>query len=84
MSTTQVRDVQFSFLRVSQQEQCQATNTSGQSQENGDDGQDAVTRVPRRTPMACTFCRGRKLKCDGQPTCANCHRRGLVCEYVPV
>lgn len=27
---------------------------------------------------------GRKLKCDGQPTCANCHRRGLVCEYVPV
>lgn len=58
MSTTQVRGPLFSFLRASHQTQCKVTNTSGQSQENENDGQDTVTRVPRRTPMACTFCRG--------------------------
>ncbi|KAL4264023.1 Zn(2)-C6 fungal-type domain-containing protein [Pleurotus pulmonarius] len=42
-------------------------------------------RVPRRTPMACQFCRGRKLKCDGvRPTCGNCNRRGFPCNYTPV
>ncbi|KAF9074373.1 hypothetical protein BDP27DRAFT_1287780 [Rhodocollybia butyracea] len=42
-------------------------------------------RVPRRTPMACQFCRGRKLKCDGsRPSCANCNRRGYPCLYTPV
>ncbi|KAF9262043.1 hypothetical protein L218DRAFT_929993 [Marasmius fiardii PR-910] len=42
-------------------------------------------RVPRRTPMACQFCRGRKLKCDGgRPSCANCDRRGYPCVYTPV
>ncbi|KIM61856.1 hypothetical protein SCLCIDRAFT_121010, partial [Scleroderma citrinum Foug A] len=42
-------------------------------------------RVPRRTPMACQFCRGRKLKCDGcKPSCSNCNRRGYPCNYVPV
>ncbi|KAI6037962.1 hypothetical protein EDC04DRAFT_2570519, partial [Pisolithus marmoratus] len=41
-------------------------------------------RVPRRTPMACQFCRGRKLKCDGgRPSCGNCNRRGYPCHYVP-
>ncbi|KAN0079910.1 hypothetical protein V8E55_009476 [Tylopilus felleus] len=44
-----------------------------------------VPRVPRRTPMACQFCRGRKLKCDGsRPSCSNCNRRGYPCLYVPV
>ncbi|KAI0078601.1 hypothetical protein K474DRAFT_1593798 [Panus rudis PR-1116 ss-1] len=38
----------------------------------------------RRTPMACQFCRARKLKCDGRPTCANCSRRSIPCTYVPV
>ncbi|KDR78303.1 hypothetical protein GALMADRAFT_138410 [Galerina marginata CBS 339.88] len=42
-------------------------------------------RTPKRTPMACQFCRGRKLKCDGiRPSCANCHRRGYPCSYTPV
>ncbi|KIP03031.1 hypothetical protein PHLGIDRAFT_78208, partial [Phlebiopsis gigantea 11061_1 CR5-6] len=41
-------------------------------------------RIPRRTPMACQFCRGRKLKCDGRATCGNCERRGISCTYVPV
>ncbi|GJE88986.1 Zn(II)2Cys6 transcription factor [Phanerochaete sordida] len=43
-----------------------------------------VPRIPRRTPMACSFCRGRKLKCDGRTTCGNCERRGIPCTYVPV
>ncbi|KAH6912382.1 hypothetical protein BKA70DRAFT_1098262 [Coprinopsis sp. MPI-PUGE-AT-0042] len=42
-------------------------------------------RTPRRTPMACQFCRGRKLKCDGnRPSCANCAKREIACCYVPV
>ncbi|KIL59978.1 hypothetical protein M378DRAFT_199955 [Amanita muscaria Koide BX008] len=44
-----------------------------------------IPRTPRRTPMACIFCRGRKLKCDGtRPSCANCNRRGIPCNYMPV
>ncbi|KAJ7574021.1 hypothetical protein C8J56DRAFT_872635 [Mycena floridula] len=45
---------------------------------------DGMQRVPKRTPMACQFCRGRKLKCDGRPSCANCNRRGYPCIYTPV
>ncbi|PBK68403.1 hypothetical protein ARMSODRAFT_202633 [Armillaria solidipes] len=42
-------------------------------------------KVPRRTPMACEFCRGRKMKCDGlRPSCANCERRQIACTYQPV
>ncbi|KAH9943903.1 hypothetical protein B0H21DRAFT_472820 [Amylocystis lapponica] len=48
------------------------------------DNSASPVRIPRRTPVACQFCRGRKLKCDGRQTCANCHRRGIVCVYVPV
>ncbi|KLO16893.1 hypothetical protein SCHPADRAFT_901057, partial [Schizopora paradoxa] len=52
---------------------------------NGDPNQEEVmTRTPRRTPMACTFCRGRKLKCDGRTICANCIARSLECVYEPV
>ncbi|KAF9646145.1 hypothetical protein BDM02DRAFT_3119059 [Thelephora ganbajun] len=45
-------------------------------------GEEPIT--PRRTPMACQFCRGRKIKCDGRSTCANCNRRNIPCVYVPV
>ncbi|PCH42081.1 hypothetical protein WOLCODRAFT_25108 [Wolfiporia cocos MD-104 SS10] len=48
------------------------------------DGETYSPRTPRRTPMACQFCRGRKMKCDGRPICANCSRRGIACSYVPV
>ncbi|KAI0077077.1 hypothetical protein K474DRAFT_1707640 [Panus rudis PR-1116 ss-1] len=51
---------------------------------NDSDEENYVPRTPRRTPMACIFCRGRKLKCDGRTTCANCQKRNLVCTYVPV
>lgn len=38
------------------------------------------------TCSRCPFCHslGRKLKCDGRSTCANCHKRGILCTYVPV
>ncbi|PAV16407.1 transcription factor [Pyrrhoderma noxium] len=49
-----------------------------------DDMPEQVFRVPRRTPVACQFCRGRKLKCDGRNICSNCVRRSLACSYVPV
>ncbi|KAI0076991.1 hypothetical protein K474DRAFT_1643984 [Panus rudis PR-1116 ss-1] len=43
------------------------------------------SKTPRRVPMACTFCRKRKLKCDGRKTsCGNCQRRNIPCSYVPV
>ncbi|KAK0183701.1 hypothetical protein F5146DRAFT_965740 [Armillaria mellea] len=42
-------------------------------------------KVPRRTPMACEFCRGRKMKCDGiRPSCVNCEKRQIACTYHPV
>ncbi|OSX56743.1 hypothetical protein POSPLADRAFT_1158789, partial [Postia placenta MAD-698-R-SB12] len=41
-------------------------------------------RTPLRTKVACQFCRARKIKCDGRPICANCQRRGIACNYVPV
>ncbi|KAL5525509.1 hypothetical protein ACEPAG_6845 [Sanghuangporus baumii] len=60
------------------------TKNPTQSVEYDDDSDDPVVRVPRRTPVACQFCRGRKLKCDGRNICANCARRNLACSYVPV
>ncbi|KAG1829350.1 hypothetical protein EV424DRAFT_448642 [Suillus variegatus] len=61
------------------------TYTSGQYNYNPMDDDMAVPRVPRRTAMACQFCRGRKLKCDGsRPSCGNCNRRGYPCVYTPV
>ncbi|RDX57136.1 hypothetical protein OH76DRAFT_1476591 [Lentinus brumalis] len=57
---------------------------SARTDDSDGEGDTYTPRTPRRTPMACTFCRGRKLKCDGRPICANCNRRGLACAYVPV
>ncbi|KAI9060022.1 hypothetical protein FKP32DRAFT_1595768 [Trametes sanguinea] len=57
--------------------------TSNQGQDSDEDVY-SQPRTPRRTPMACQFCRGRKLKCDGRQTCANCQRRGIACTYVPI
>ncbi|KAF8999872.1 hypothetical protein BDQ17DRAFT_1360612 [Cyathus striatus] len=48
-------------------------------------GYSDTPRTPKRTPMACQFCRGRKLKCDGmRPSCSNCNKRGYPCVYAPV
>ncbi|KAF9529121.1 hypothetical protein CPB83DRAFT_853265 [Crepidotus variabilis] len=47
--------------------------------------QAGLSRSTKRTPMACSFCRGRKLKCDGKrPSCTNCDKRILACVYQPV
>jgi len=62
----------------------QGRNTHVQSSQDSEGEEQVTERIPKRTPMACQFCRGRKLKCDGRQTCANCHRRGLVCKYTPV
>ncbi|KAI0771393.1 hypothetical protein BC629DRAFT_1595632 [Irpex lacteus] len=42
-----------------------------------------IRRRPKKTSIACHFCRSRKLKCDGQPICSNCSRRGIACAYAP-
>ncbi|KIJ62640.1 hypothetical protein HYDPIDRAFT_168998 [Hydnomerulius pinastri MD-312] len=40
------------------------------------------TKVPRKIYVACDFCRGRKLRCDGsKPCCSNCATRSLACQY---
>ncbi|KAI0725442.1 hypothetical protein C8Q72DRAFT_785434, partial [Fomitopsis betulina] len=57
--------------------------SQGQKQSDSDEDY-PMPKTPRRTPMACQFCRGRKLKCDGRQTCAQCQRRGIACSYVPV
>ncbi|KAI0927171.1 hypothetical protein AcW1_007499 [Taiwanofungus camphoratus] len=45
---------------------------------------DQRRKIPRKTEVACNFCRGRKLRCDGQrPTCRNCSQRKNVCVYAP-
>ncbi|KAF8627401.1 hypothetical protein AX17_006216 [Amanita inopinata Kibby_2008] len=49
------------------------------------DTEDGGRRVgsARKTAVACNFCRGRKLRCNGaRPTCHNCTVRKLECEYV--
>ncbi|TFK40804.1 hypothetical protein BDQ12DRAFT_680060 [Crucibulum laeve] len=41
--------------------------------------------LPRKTAVACNFCRGRKLRCNGaKPACSNCIARKYDCEYVPI
>ncbi|KAF8903133.1 hypothetical protein CPB84DRAFT_1774940, partial [Gymnopilus junonius] len=43
------------------------------------------SRNTRKTAVACNFCRGRKLRCNGaKPSCYNCTVRKFECEYVPI
>ncbi|UPL03054.1 hypothetical protein LCI18_013988 [Fusarium solani-melongenae] len=43
------------------------------------------SRSRRRAVEACTFCRRRKIKCNGQrPSCANCQTYDKECIYEPV
>ncbi|KAJ6559155.1 hypothetical protein DFH09DRAFT_1162071 [Mycena vulgaris] len=40
-------------------------------------------KVQKKILVACNFCRGRKLRCDGlKPTCCNCIARQITCDYV--
>lgn len=45
---------------------------------------DTKSKHRDRIGMACIHCRHRKIKCDGQPTCATCHRLKRKCEYEAV
>ena len=35
----------------------------------------------KRVSAACDSCKRRKIRCDGQSSCANCTAAGLVCSY---
>lgn len=38
---------------------------------------------PPRARVACSFCRVRKLRCDGAMPCRHCERRSIDCVYAP-
>ncbi|KAF9817662.1 hypothetical protein IEO21_03318 [Rhodonia placenta] len=39
----------------------------------------------KRTPIACTECRRRQVKCSGgTPQCERCEKKGVRCEYIPI
>ncbi|PCH41631.1 hypothetical protein WOLCODRAFT_137505 [Wolfiporia cocos MD-104 SS10] len=49
--------------------------------------QSLLTPVVRskRTPIACTECRRRQVKCTGgTPQCERCEKKGVKCEYIPI
>ncbi|KIY72409.1 hypothetical protein CYLTODRAFT_47324 [Cylindrobasidium torrendii FP15055 ss-10] len=60
------------------------SNPNGVLNQNSEAYYDESQRTPRRTPMACMYCRGRKMKCDGGKPCQNCDKRQLSCSYRPV
>ncbi|KIJ17840.1 hypothetical protein PAXINDRAFT_41225, partial [Paxillus involutus ATCC 200175] len=53
------------------------------AQETGEGiAEEKRTKVSRKIYVACDFCRGRKLRCDGsKPCCSNCATRSLACRY---
>lgn len=45
---------------------------------------EAASKPVRPSPLACTECRKKHLKCDARsPVCSRCTARGLVCSYTP-
>ncbi|KAF7314282.1 GTP binding protein [Mycena kentingensis (nom. inval.)] len=49
-----------------------------------DESDHSARQVPmqRKILVACDFCRGRKLRCDGgRPICSNCNQRNQPCSY---
>ncbi|KAF9241117.1 hypothetical protein BU15DRAFT_73596 [Melanogaster broomeanus] len=59
----------------------QRTDTA-QDTDVGGEGHERKTKVSRKIYVACDFCRGRKLRCDGaKPCCSNCETRSLACKY---
>lgn len=38
----------------------------------------------QRVQMACSFCRHRKIRCDGRNPCANCKKYSTSCTYVKI
>ncbi|PPQ87859.1 hypothetical protein CVT24_004898 [Panaeolus cyanescens] len=64
----------------------QDSSTKPNKRQHTPEQDDSIKRNPRKTPVACNFCRGRKLRCNGErPACYNCSiRKAEKCEYVPV
>ncbi|ORX33842.1 hypothetical protein BD324DRAFT_638833 [Kockovaella imperatae] len=55
---------------------------SGGDGQDGENGGPPTSRKRVKLPLACHFCRRRKLKCDGKrPECDNCLKRGEECIY---
>ena len=46
-----------------------------------DDGKDPKRRRVNAVKLACTFCKKRHLKCDGQKPCEKCIERNQDCIY---
>ncbi|GBB92383.1 hypothetical protein RclHR1_00200016 [Rhizophagus clarus] len=38
----------------------------------------------QRVQMACSFCRQRKIRCDGRNPCANCKKYSTACTYIKI
>ncbi|KAI0786421.1 hypothetical protein C8Q75DRAFT_734795 [Abortiporus biennis] len=59
---------------------------SGPKGGSSTDHKNLLTPVVRskRTPIACTECRRRQVKCTGAtPRCERCEKKGVKCEYIP-
>ncbi|GJJ15532.1 hypothetical protein Clacol_009810 [Clathrus columnatus] len=57
-------------------------SAGGSAGGNNEESGPSKRKTSKKTPMACHFCRKRKLKCDGvQPTCHTCAEKSLVCSY---
>ncbi|KAG6909129.1 hypothetical protein DXG01_001881 [Tephrocybe rancida] len=71
--------------RPDEEEESYPTVQKGKKRRRDSDVGDDDSRKNRKTAVACNFCRGRKLRCDGaKPACSNCMVRKFQCEYVPV
>ncbi|KAK7696615.1 hypothetical protein QCA50_001273 [Cerrena zonata] len=63
-----------------------SVKSSGGTSRSSADAQNLLAPVVRskRTPIACTECRRRQVKCTGTtPKCERCEKRGMKCEYIP-
>ncbi|KAH6912613.1 hypothetical protein BKA70DRAFT_1530651, partial [Coprinopsis sp. MPI-PUGE-AT-0042] len=59
----------------------ETSSQKGKKSRSTVDSREDNTRRPK-TSVACDFCRGRKLRCDGDKPCSNCRGRGYECVYV--
>ncbi|KAJ6594544.1 hypothetical protein B0H19DRAFT_1247206 [Mycena capillaripes] len=65
------------------------THKSSKKDANAKDGKKDGKDAPKKPPLACLFCRGRKIACGppsggsgaGGGACNQCSRRALKCEY---